>query len=263
MNLFSSNGQLGAHDSSFNITKLEQIVATLSAEPAWNGTQTDLVASCQNASSSSLSARQQAVYNYLCVRWSLHADCDVIQDTNGMLKDKGKKRRADFLAGEYDLSPRKLLEDCGLVRTSTLTKCSKGRYTGRYESALSRTLCLLEDFIGPDGRMDVSKLVMTSKCDEGFPVHKLAGRCAGTRQGSVSTYKYVGRCAGSSQGSVGTYKNVTAEEFVNCWAMHGVFSAAKQVANQVASGFPKDCSFDITKWNDDKMKDVRGTTLCY
>ena len=256
MRLLHSNGQLDPNDSSFNTSKLQQIVATLAAEPSWNGTQTDLVEFCLSPPSIRMSHRRQAVYSHLCVRWSLQTECDYIKDTKGTLDDEGKRRRASFLLGEYALTPGELLRNSWLIKKSTSTKCSKGLYTGSdvnqlYKSGLNRTLCLLEKFIGTDGRMDISKLVED-------------GNKQDTEFSSGPLYALVKRCAGTGQGSVVTYRSMPAEDFVSCWAQQGVLSAAKQEASQVASSFPEKCSFNITKWekHGTKWNDVFGDDAC-
>ena len=55
-----------------------------------------------------LTARQQAIYSYSCVRWSLLAECDSIQYIDVRLDEDGVLRRAKFLLRSYATSPQRL-----------------------------------------------------------------------------------------------------------------------------------------------------------
>ena len=209
-------------------------MTTVTAQKTWKGSRKDLTSICKRASSARLTPRQLALYSLLCFRWTLMADCDFIQADK--LDDEGKLRRAQFLSGDCPTSPGRLLDAFGLVPSRSWAECGKGLYTGnnatqQYEANITRIACILSDYKDMSGNVNHDKLM--TAIDNGAESDVGASSFLLKRQ--------VDRCAGKWKADKMTYKQITLEEFVKCWASHGVFSCATQEANQVASDFPDSC----------------------
>ena len=241
-----SDGQLGLDASSFNISKLERIVATLAAEPAWKEFQTGLVASCRNPSSPNLTARQQAIYSYICVRWSLLIECDSMQYTSGRLEEEALERRNMLLLGDHPTSPKNLFPE---LRLRPWNWCSFGiddnpslNKIQRYEAALNATKCIMKDYIDDFeigyNRVNFSRLhTDLSSKDPNITSVKLlkeiVERCALYR-----VYYHATR-------TTWIYYGMTADEFINCWATQGILDIIKKEADIEARVFPEGCSFRL------------------
>ena len=251
-----SDGQLGPDASSFNLSRLERILATLAAEPAWREAQTDLVASCRDPFYPFLPARQQAIYSYSCIRWSLLTECDSMQYTNGSLDVEGMYRRYMFLTGKYPTSPKSLFE--GVLRRPSIwcfydtyplfdkpyqAKDVEGinyRIAQVYIAALDATKCLMQNYINKqDGTVNFIRLekALSSKNPNNTGVKllkELVARCADYHLSYLTatvSYRF--------------YDRMTADKFINCWATQGVRDIANQEAKNAAREFPEGCSFRL------------------
>ena len=230
------DGQLGRDASSFNISKLERTVAALVADPAWKGIQPDLVASCQNPTSS-VTPRQQAIYSYLCVGWHLLTDCDYKQATEDRLDEEGQRRRAEFLLGSYAMSPKTLFPD--EISHSRWSWCSSSPPHDRvYEAALNVTKCHMQRYI-IGGSVDIASLLLNINLTDkdSASARLLIGlmtKCAGYRKSGTPAFPIID-----------VHPSMMAEAFIDCWVTHGVYSVAKQEAEKTASEFSDGCSFSV------------------
>ena len=202
----------------------------------WNSDVRRILARCRQASVAGLTARQQAVFSYGCLKWSLFADCDRIQEGKNSLDSAGKLRRARFLSGDCPLSPSSLQDALERIADRPLAECSQGLYSGEdadrlYDAQISRIICLLEKFTDSAGSID-------------FP--KLRTAVARAQRPAAQLLKMVNVC-GTRRELFGTSQNkeISAKEFAECWAGEGIFSCAFQQANQVAAQFPDSCAISV------------------
>ena len=119
----------------------------------------------------------------------------------------------------------------------TLEQCRPRSFSSKnvlqqYENESARIVCLIQNFVGPDGSIDLQRL--KSAIPYGAPgaeqLQFVLNSCIRTQT-----------AVGPGSGRVG---NPTAEEFVNCWADFGVLNCLRQQANEVAAQYPNSC--DIT-----------------
>ena len=217
-------------------------------------TTAPLVPHCQRHVGGTLTPRQQAVYMYLCVRWALFAECDYQQEVSGgSLDEAGQLRRARFLAHDIcPLSPATLLNGLGLISGGRQRSCSQEpRYTGDdgtqlYEAEIKRTVCLLGDYMFDNGSFNFIQMVSqaSANINEKYDALYRAGKFkdAGTERLELHSdrlRKVVNHCADLRTGP----SDLSAEEFVRCWARRGVFDCAKTEAQRVAKSAPESCSY--------------------
>ena len=229
--------------TAFNIAGLERDMLSFTDDVSWNSAETSMMANCKRRSSAQLTAVQQAVYSYMCIRWNLFSDCDLKQSENGALDEAGMLRQARFLAGHCPLSPAMLLDAFGMVTGRTWEECSKNLYSGddvnrQYGAQISRTACLLQNFNGVAGNIDFVAMV-----------ERLRSLKLKEDPHSMGLLRMVADCTGcdplSPNIDTSCYPNMTAESFIKCWAGKGVFSCADMEANRLASTFPQTCIISV------------------
>ena len=193
-------------------------------------TTSPLVPHCERFAGS-LTGLPRAIYMYLCVRWSLFAECDHQQaqwaENDGRLDDSGLLRRARFLSGSCPMSPATLLNRLGMFSDARKLKCSKlTRYTGDsasqlYQAEVDKTVCLLGDYMLDNGNLNSEHLIKQADAR----VRKVVHHCVDYRLGT---------------------SYLSAEKFVRCWAGFGVFDCAKTEAQRVAKkSVPESCSYEV------------------
>ena len=234
---FDSNGLLKAGDTMFNSSRLE--VPGFSNDSVWANKVRQIIAWCRRASVSrpptELGARQEAVFSYGCLKWSLFADCDQQQEQRGTLDAEGKQRRARFFSGDCPLSPRTLKNTLERITGRTLEACSQGLYRGNdvhqlYESQISRIVCLLANFIdySTPNAVNVNSYMLNKVIQY--------ERRRTYSQHAHQLLKILKSCDYCDN----------PREFVECWANEGVLGCAYQQANQMASQFPDSCVISVS-----------------
>ena len=243
--VFYSDGQLGPHASSFNSSKLKRIAATIYNTPIWRSLRLkrDLVDSCHNSPSTSLTARQQAIYCYIRFRWSLLAGCDSVQAAYDYLDEEGMRRRTEFLLGTDAMSPSNLFPFRFSQTQHNWGKCGHGIRSNqayntpklKYEAAVRATKCLMQDYIN-NHHVNVYNLF-----------HALSSRDAD--EATAELLKGIVESCGVivHTGSL-FYKKITSDQFIDCWITQKLIRAAKQEAAKIASEFPEGCSFRLDKY---------------
>ena len=216
---------LNADGTSFDVTAFENNIVSYSKNADWLKDEDEIFAACKRDGDADLTARQQAVYSYASVRWSLNADCDTKQEQADRLDADGAMRRAHFLAGSCPMSPSKLLDPFGLVTGRTWAECSQGATGHDYAAEVSRVACLLQDFENADGNVDFATLKSAINAAEGS-----------ARSGSTFILRSVVDTCTPTAGSMST------EDLVKCWATWGAYSCAYDEANELAKQFPQACS---------------------
>ena len=223
---FHSSNVLDAAGTSFDVAGFEKSIVGYSKNADWLKAEEDIFAACKRDGDANLTPRQQAVYSYASVRWSLNADCDTKQEQVQRLDADGQLRRALFLSGDCPMSPSKLLDPFGLVTGRTWGECSQVGQTGEdYAEEVSRVICLLQDFETADGTVDFASLNSAINAAEGsdrsastFILRSLVDTCT-PATGSMST-----------------------RDLVKCWASWGLYSCSYKEANELAQQFPQGCS---------------------
>ena len=234
---FDRQDFLSADATFFNWTAVVMSNTADSEDPVWDSSIIQILTECSQNADAALSTRQFAAYTYICLRWSLFSVCDRQQERRSSLDAEGTLRRVRFLSGNGPLSPNRLRDLLQRITGRTLEGCATRHFASnsvfqQYENEIARIVCLIQKFVGPDGRIDLQRL--KSAIPYGAPgaeqLQFVLNSCIRTQT-----------AVGTGSGRVG---NPTAEEFVNCWADWGVLSCIFQQANEVASQYPTAC--DVT-----------------
>ncbi|KAF0288635.1 hypothetical protein FJT64_012935 [Amphibalanus amphitrite] len=226
-------GILNADATVLDTARVVAGITRYSRDPTWIAKTTRIVHECLEYASDGLTTRQLTVYTYLCLKWSLFADCDIQQERRGALDEEGALRRARFLSGYCPLSPNTLRGVLEHITGRTLQECGKGLYAGYephqlYQAETARLVCLFQKFIGADGTIDLQAVKLAITYGEGEKFREAVEGCIRTQTKAGS----------------GGYNRLTAEEFVRCWADRGVISCVHQEANQVGAQHSDNC--DVT-----------------
>ncbi|KAF0288637.1 hypothetical protein FJT64_012937 [Amphibalanus amphitrite] len=231
--LTRERGILNADATVLDTARVVAGITRYSRDPAWIAKTTRIVHECLEYASDGLTTRQLTVYTYLCLKWSLFADCDIQQERRGALDEEGALRRARFLSGYCPLSPNTLRGVLEHITGRTLQECGKGLYAGYephqlYQAETARLVCLFQKFIGADGTIDLQAVKLAITYGEGAKFREAVEGCIRTQ----------------TKAGPGDYNRLTAEEFVRCWADRGVISCVHQEANQVGAQHSDNC--DVT-----------------
>ena len=190
-----------------------------------------------------LTKLQTDEFTYLCVRWSLFADCDYELEKKNSMDDEANRRRAQFLGGQCPLSPKKVLVDTDLVSDVRQRNCSeRSNYTGNdaaslYAAGINRTACLLEDF-EKHGKIDCQLLLKAFQDADDVPGIERVLINPGIE-------RVLSKCAGIPD-RPGHYRDLSPDQLISCWARYGVLSCIQEEAEGLARSVPETCSYNVT-----------------
>ena len=235
-------GQINA--TSFDSSLLESAAVNISA--SYGSVKEALrreTARCTASPPAGLTPRQQAVFGYLCVVWTLFLHCDdQYERAHSRLYEGAFQRRTRYLSGYCPMSPR-TLRNAFRIKNPSWANCSqvKLNYTEdavnmRYENEVSRIACYLKNFVTADGTMDLGKLIasMNSTITPGdktssHVLDEILGWSCRYPQPKTEDQKHI---------------RITPENFARCMAENGVYSCVRREAREVARNFPETCAFN-------------------
>ncbi|XP_043234662.1 uncharacterized protein LOC122387999 [Amphibalanus amphitrite] len=214
----------------FNVTLKESLLLSYSKDASWHDAQENRDVACRLMSSAALKPRQQAVYSYLCARFSLFADCESQRSqTPDDLDDVSLTQRISFLQGNCPMSPNSMLDAFGEITGHTNMECGQRPNSEtlkeQYYDAIKHVSCLLQDFIGDDDHLNFYGLV-----------DALAKKFGG--YWSVPLQWLDDSCSPLAL----NIPEITVNQFIDCWASRGLAYCAFSDANLLALDMPESCA---------------------
>ena len=206
----------------FELSRVQQRMYSFTDDNAWQWELYYRMSDCKLRAPATLTEEQEAVQMYMCIKFSLFANCDRDLVDRGSLDAVGMVRRAQFLVHNVKL----WVSVFGAA--DAWARCSQNMNLEgeaedpavRYTDVLSATACLLEElFADAEGLLDLYKFF-----DQiGFEIPDstlLSMQCGEFAFGNV---------------------HVAAETFIQCMINEGVLLKAARDANEAAEAMNGSC----------------------
>ena len=214
---------------SFDLKKMEDRLLSFTKNKIWKQTLADSMSYCQREVQASLTPQQLAVYSFMCLQFSLFADCDRQQAKKGSLDEEASARRALFIEHGTQMAVRAIGRKSpnANVAWGQCKKLIRGGNGAKqqYADVLAANACLLKEFFDKDGMLDSDGILQLAVPE------LLAG----------GLLELVDVCGSSAAGQ----EQVTAEQFLQCCVTEGSFMLAAFESSQAVAFMSEACTISV------------------